>query len=386
MTASPAQLTPGQFERYRRHLSLPEVGVEGQQRLLAGRVLLIGAGGLGCPLAQYLAAAGVGTLGLVDHDRVEASNLQRQVLYGTADVGRAKVDVAAERLRGQNPDEKVVTHAVRLTSENALALLADWDVIVDGSDNFPTRYLVNDACVLLGKPNVHGSIFRFDGQASVFDARVGPCYRCLYPEPPPPGAVPSCAEGGVLGVLPGLVALIQASETLKLVLGIGDSLCGRLLQIDALGMEFREFRIQKDPKCPACGEQPTLTQLIDYEDFCGMPSQNERGLALRETTVKELQAARERGDELLLLDVREPSEHARAKIAGAKLVPLGELEGRVGELSAWRGKRIVIHCHHGGRSARACALLREHGFEQVENLAGGIDAWSQSVDPSVPRY
>ncbi len=326
MTASPAPLTPSQFERYRRHLSLPEVGVEGQQRLLASRVLLIGAGGLGCPLAQYLAAAGVGTLGLVDHDHVEASNLQRQVLYGMADVGRAKVDVAAERIRAQNPDVRVVTHAERLTSDNALALLADWDVIVDGSDNFPTRYLVNDACVLLGKPNVHGSIFRFDGQASVFDSRVGPCYRCLYPEPPPPGAVPSCAEGGVLGVLPGLVALIQASETLKLLLGIGDSLCGRLLQIDALGMEFREFRIQKDSKCPACGEQPTLTQLIDYEGFCGMPSENEPGLAPRETTVKELQAARARGDELLLLDVREPSEHARAKIDGAKQNRDGDYE------------------------------------------------------------
>jgi len=386
MTASPAQLTPSQFERYRRHLSLPEVGVDGQRKLLGGRVLLVGAGGLGCPLAQYLAAAGVGTLGLVDHDRVEASNLQRQVLYGTADVGRPKVEVAAERIRAQNPDVRVVAHAVRLTSENALALLADWDVIVDGSDNFPTRYLVNDACVLLGKPNVHGSIFRFDGQASVFDSRVGPCYRCLYPEPPPPGAVPSCAEGGVLGVLPGLVALIQASETLKLVLGIGDSLCGRLLQIDALGMEFREFRIQKDPKCPACGEQPTLTQLIDYEGFCGMPKHDEAALALRETTAQELAAARKRGEELLLLDVREPSEHARAKIEGAKLVPLGQLETRAKELEAWRHKRIVIHCHHGGRSARACALLREQGFEHVENLAGGIDAWSQSVDPSVPRY
>ena len=386
MTASTPQLTPSQFERYRRHLSLPEVGVDGQRKLLAGRVLLIGAGGLGCPLAQYLAAAGVGTLGLVDHDKVESSTLQRQVLYGTAAVGRPKVDVAAERIHAQNPDVRVVTHAVRLTSGNALELLADWDVIVDGSDNFPTRYLVNDACVLLGKPNVHGSIFRFDGQTSVFDSRVGPCYRCLYPEPPPPGAVPSCAEGGVLGVLPGLVALIQASETLKLVLGIGDSLCGRLLQIDALGMEFREFRIHKDPKCPACGEQPTLTQLIDYEGFCGMPSHDQSAVTLRETTPKELQAARARGEELLLLDVREPSEHARAKIEGAKLVPLGQLEARVSELAAWRGKRIVIHCHHGGRSARACGLLRDQGFEHVENLAGGIDAWSQSVDPGVPRY
>ena len=386
MAASTPQLTPSQLERYRRHLSLPEVGAEGQRKLLAGRVLLIGAGGLGCPLAQYLAAAGVGTLGLVDFDRVEASNLQRQVLYGTADIGRPKVEVAAERIHAQNPDVQVVAHAVRLTSANALELLAGWDVIVDGSDNFPTRYLVSDACVLLGKPNVHGAIFRFDGQASVFDSRVGPCYRCLYPEPPPPGAVPSCAEGGVLGVLPGLVALIQATETLKLITGIGDSLCGRLLQVDALGMEFREFRIQKDPKCPACGEQPTLTRLIDYEGFCGMTTHNPSGVTLRETTPQELQQARARGEDLLLLDVREPSEHARAKIEGAKLVPLGQLEARMHELDAWRRKRIVIHCHHGGRSAHACGLLRDQGFEHVENLAGGIDAWSQSVDPSVPRY
>ena len=386
MTASTPLLTPAQFDRYRRHLSLPEIGAEGQRKLLDGRVLLIGAGGLGCPLAQYLAAAGVGTLGLIDFDRVDLSNLQRQVLYATSDVGRLKVEVAAERIRAQNPDVRVNTHAVKLTSENALALLADWDVVVDGSDNFPTRYLVNDACVLLGKPNVHGSIFRFDGQASVFDARSGPCYRCLFPEPPPPGAAPSCAEGGVLGVLPGLVALIQATETLKLLAGIGESLSGRLLQIDALGMQFREFRIQKDPKCPACGEQPTLTELIDYEGFCGMPTRTDSSLVLRETTAAELQAARGRGEELLLLDVREPSEHARARIEGAKLVPLAQLEARLDEFDGWRSRRVVVHCHHGGRSARACALLREHGFERVENLAGGIDAWSLTVDPGVPRY
>ena len=377
-------LTPAQLERYRRHLSLPEFGAEGQRKLLDSRVLLIGAGGLGCPLAQYLAAAGVGTLGLIDPDRVDVSNLQRQVLYATSDVGRPKVEVAAERIRAQNPDVRVVTHQVKLTSKNALALLADWDVIVDGSDNFPTRYLVNDACVLLGKPNVHGSIFRFDGQASVFDPRSGPCYRCLFPEPPPPGAVPSCAEGGVLGVLPGLVALIQATETLKLLAGIGESLAGRLLQIDALGMEFREFRIQKDPKCPACGEQPTLTGLIDYEEFCGMPTQP--GPDLRETSVADLKQALASGEDLLLLDVREPSEHARARIEGARLLPLGQLEARLGELDAWRGRRVVVHCHHGGRSAHACLVLREHGFQRVENLAGGIDAWSLAVDPSVPRY
>ena len=375
-------LTPAQLERYRRHLSLPEFGAEGQRKLLDSRVLLIGAGGLGCPLAQYLAAAGVGTLGLIDPDRVDVSNLQRQVLYATSDVGRPKVEVAAERIRAQNPDVRVITHPVKLTSRNALELLADWDVIVDGSDNFPTRYLVNDACVLLGKPNVHGSIFRFDGQASVFDPRSGPCYRCLFPEPPPPGAVPSCAEGGVLGVLPGLVALIQATETLKLLAGIGESLAGRLLQIDALGMEFREFRIQKDPKCPACGEQPTLTGLVDYEEFCGMPTQPD----LRETSVADLKRALASGEDLLLLDVREPSEHARARIEGARLLPLGQLEARLGELDAWRGKRVVVHCHHGGRSAHACLVLREHGFQRVENLAGGIDAWSLAVDPSVPRY
>ena len=386
MTASTPLLTPDQFDRYRRHLSLPEFGVEGQRKLLDARVLLIGAGGLGCPLAQYLAAAGVGTLGLIDFDRVDLSNLQRQVLYATSDVGRPKVEVAAERIQALNPDVRVVTHAVQLTSENALSLLADWDVIVDGSDNFPTRYLVNDACVLLGKPNVHGSVFRFDGQASVFDSGSGPCYRCLYPEPPPPGAVPSCAEGGVLGVLPGLVALIQATETLKLLTGIGDSLCGRLLQIDALGMEFREFRIQKDPECPVCGEHPTVTGLIDYEGFCGMARETGSNLVLRETTAAELQAARARGEELLLLDVREPSERARAHIEGAQLIPLGELEGRLPELGSWRHRRVVIHCHHGGRSARACALLRENGFDRVENLAGGIDAWSLTVDPSVPRY
>jgi adenylyltransferase/sulfurtransferase len=384
MTAPP--LTPAQFERYRRHLSLPEIGAEGQRRLLDSRVLLIGAGGLGCPLAQYLAAAGVGTLGLIDHDRVDVSNLQRQVLYATSDVGRPKVEVAAERIRALNPDVQVVLQAVKLTSQNALGLLEGWDVIVDGSDNFPTRYLVSDACVLLGKPNVHGAIFRFDGQASVFDSRTGPCYRCLYPEPPPPGAVPSCAEGGVLGVLPGLVALIQATETLKLLTGIGESLTGRLLQIDALGMEFREFRIQKDPKCPACGEQPTLTELIDYEGFCGMPTRTDAGASTPETSVAELQAARARGEELLLLDVREPSEHARARIEGARLIPLGQLETRLAELEGWRSRRIVVHCHHGPRSAHACALLRERGFERVENLAGGIDAWSLSVDPGVPRY
>ena len=382
--ASSPPLTPAQFERYRRHLTLPELGVEGQRALLAGRVLLVGVGGLGCPLAQYLAAAGVGALGLVDFDVVDASNLQRQVLYGTADIGRPKVEVAAERVRAQNPDVVVETHAVQLDSSNALELLGAYDVVVDGTDNFPTRYLVNDACVLLGKPNVHGSIFRFDGQATVFDARHGPCYRCLYPEPPPPGAVPSCAEGGVLGVLPGLVALIQATEALKLLAGIGEPLYGRLLRYDALRMDFAEFRLKKDTHCPVCGVQPSITELIDYEGFCGVSAAG--GEAMQEVSAADVQAARERGDEFLLLDVREPSEWETARIEGAQLLPLGQLEARIFELDDWRARRVVVHCHHGGRSANACGVLEAAGFRDVANLAGGIEAWSLTGDPAVPRY
>ena len=379
-------LAPDQFERYRRHLSLPEFGAEGQRALLDASVLLIGAGGLGCPLAQYLAAAGVGTLGLVDFDTVDPSNLQRQVLYGTSDVGRPKVEVAGERIAALNPDVRVRSHPIRLTSDNALQVFSDYDVVVDGTDNFPTRYLSNDACVLLGKPNVHGSIFRFDGQATVFDAARGPCYRCLFPEPPPPGAVPSCAEGGVLGVLPGIVALIQATETLKLLTGIGEPLIGRLLQYDALRMEFTEFRIKKDPACPVCGEAPTVTELIDYEGFCGVPSSSETEVPMRETTPAEVQARREAGADLLLLDVREVEEHRTARIEGAELIPLGTLEAELGQLKDWKQRPVVVLCHHGGRSAMACQLLRASGFEQVENLAGGIEAWSLTVDPSVPRY
>ena len=379
-----APLSPEQYERYRRHLVLPEIGLEGQQALLGARVLLIGAGGLGCPLAQYLAAAGVGTLGIVDFDRVDASNLHRQVLYGTADVGRPKLEVVAERVAAMNPDVKLELHPLRLGADNALELFAGYDVVVDGTDNFPTRYLSNDACVLLGKPNVHGSIFRFDGQATVFDARRGPCYRCLYPEPPPPGVVPSCAEGGVLGVLPGLVALVQATETVKLVTGIVEPLVGRLLQIDALRMEFREFRIHADPACPVCGDAPTLTELIDYEGFCGMPAVSEKGVP--EVSAAAVRAALDRGEDLLLLDVREPKEFATARIEGSRLLPLGELEARVGELEPWRGRRVVVTCHHGMRAARGGEILRQHGFARVENLAGGIDAWSLTVDPSVPRY
>ena len=382
MTRTPA-LRPDQFDRYQRHLSLPNFGLEGQQRLLESSALLLGAGGLGSPLAQYLAAAGVGRLGLVDDDVVDASNLQRQVLYTTADVGRPKVDVAAERLRAMNPDVEVVPHALHLRAENALELFADYDVIVDGTDNFPTRYLSNDACVLLGKPNVHGAIFRFEGQATVFDATRGPCYRCLYPEPPPPGAVPSCAEGGVLGVLPGIIALIQATETLKLLADVGEPLIGRLVQYDALDLRFSEFRLQKDPACPACGEAPSITELIDYDQFCGV---SPAGEALREVSAAEVARRRAAGEEFLLLDVREPEEIERAAIAESRRIPLGELESRVGELADWKERPVIVHCHKGPRSTRACRLLLERGFVDIQNMTGGIDAWSITVDPEVPRY
>jgi adenylyltransferase/sulfurtransferase len=383
MPAARPPLTPDQFARYRRHLTLPELGVEGQQRLLAGRVCLIGVGGLGCPTAQYLAAAGVGTLGIVDFDVVDTSNLQRQILYGGADVGRPKAVVARERIAALNPDVRVELHACRLDSGNALEILGAYDVVVDGTDNFPTRYLSNDACVILGKPNVHGSIFRFDGQASVFDARKGPCYRCLYPEPPPPGAVPSCAEGGVLGILPGLVALVQATETVKLLTGIGEPLIGRLLQVDALRMEFREFRLRKDPACPACGAEPTIRELADYEGFCGVTAGD---ASLPEVQAAAVKAARDAGEDFLLLDVRQPEEFETARIEGAVLIPLGELEARLPELAGWRQRRIVVTCHHGMRSQAAAKLLRQSGFARVESLAGGIEAWSLTVDPGVPRY
>jgi sulfur-carrier protein adenylyltransferase/sulfurtransferase len=384
MAALRPPLRPEQFERYRRHLNLPEVGPEGQAKLLAARVAIVGAGGLGCPAALYLAAAGVGALGLVDADVVDLSNLQRQVLYGSADVGRPKVEVARERLLAQNPALRVETHAVRLASENALEVLRGYDLVVDGSDNFPTRYLVNDACVLLGKPVVYGAILRFEGQASVFDARRGPCYRCLFPEPPPPGSTPSCAEAGVLGVLPGLVAMIQATEALKLLMGIGEPLLGRFVQLDALEMRFDEFRFAKDPACPACGPQATLKSLVDYEGFCGVP-------AAREAPLVELSAdaVRRRGTpgrEFLLLDVREPAEIEKAAIEGSLRIPLADLPARLPELEAWRERPVVVHCHRGGRSARAARLLEERGFRDVANLAGGIEAWSLTVDPSVPRY
>jgi molybdopterin/thiamine biosynthesis adenylyltransferase/rhodanese-related sulfurtransferase len=379
-------LRADQFERYRRHLTLPEFGLAAQQRLLASRVLLIGAGGLGCPTASYLAAAGVGTIGIVDDDVVDASNLQRQILYGTSDLGRPKVEVARERILAQNPDVVVEALPTRLSSQNALEIFERYDVIVDGTDNFPTRYLSNDACVLLGRPNVYGSIFRFEGQASVFDARRGPCYRCLHPEPPPPGAVPSCAEGGVLGVLPGVIALIQATETIKVLTDIGDPLIGRLLLYDALAMRFEEFRLDKDPACPVCGPAPTVTALIDYEGFCGVPAHDRAATPLREISATEVASRRARREAILLLDVREPDEFAKARIEGARLVPLGELEARAGELAKWRDGTVVVHCRSGARSAKACAKLTALGFRDVWNLTGGIEAWSLTVDPQVPRY
>lgn len=377
-------LAPEQFERYRRHLNLDEVGVEGQRRLLEARVALIGAGGLGSPLAQYLAAAGVGTLGIIDPDVVDLSNLQRQVLYATADVGRPKVEVARERVAAMNPDVRVEAHAVQLTSENALELLGDYQVVIDGTDNFPTRYLSNDACVLLGKPLVHGAILRFDGQAAVFDANRGPCYRCLFPEPPPPGSVPSCAEGGVLGVLPGLIALVQATEALKLVTGAGEPLIGRFLQVDALEMRFTEYRLAKDPDCPACGPRPSITELIDYEGFCGVAVGQGEGPA----PIRPVELARRLEGEAppLLLDVREPEEHEKARIPGARLIPLASLPSRLPELSEWKERPVVVHCKTGARSSRACALLTGAGFTDVTNLDGGIEAWSLTVDPTVPRY
>ncbi|MCA9504734.1 MAG: molybdopterin-synthase adenylyltransferase MoeB [Myxococcales bacterium] len=387
MSERTAPLRPDQFERYRRHLNLPQLGLEGQQRLLEGSVLLIGAGGLGCPAAQYLAAAGVGRIGLLDDDVVSTSNLQRQILYATADVGRPKVEVAAERLRALNPDVAIAPLRMRLDSTNALGVFRDYDVIVDGTDNFPTRYLTNDACVLLGKPNVHGSIFRFEGQASVFDAVRGPCYRCLYPEPPPPGAVPSCAEGGVLGILPGTIALVQATETIKLLARLGEPLIGRLLHYDALEMAWREFKLQKDPDCPICGDAPILEELIDYEGFCGMPAR-EGPATDAVPTCQAVEVARRRTSEpeLVLLDVREADERATASIEGAHWIPVDELSQRVDELSPWTERPIVVFCHHGGRSERAARLLIERGFSRVENLDGGIEAWALTVDPSVPRY
>jgi molybdopterin/thiamine biosynthesis adenylyltransferase/rhodanese-related sulfurtransferase len=384
-SAGPAKLSKEEILRYSRHLIMPEVGMEGQLKLKQARVLCIGAGGLGAPLGLYLAAAGIGTLGLVDFDVVDFTNLQRQVTFGTSDVGRPKIAAAAERLRNMNPNIEIKTFETMLTSENALELFKDFDVIVDGTDNFPTRYLVNDACVLLGKPNVYGSIFRFEGQATIFGAPGGPCYRCLYPEPPPPGLVPSCAEGGVLGVLPGIVGSIQAMETIKLILGSGDSLAGRLLLFDALGMKFRELKLRKNPACPMCGEKRTITKLIDYYEFCGIRGEEAPAPATQvpEMTPRELKARLDRGDDLFVLDVREVHEYQICNING-HLIPLGEVPRRVQELDS--SKEIVVHCKGGKRSAEAAEFLSKAGFRKLWNLKGGILAWSDEVDSSVPKY
>jgi len=386
------ELTNDEIKRYSRHLIMPEVGVEGQRKLKAAHVLCIGAGGLGSPVAMYLAAAGVGTLGLVDFDVVDFSNLQRQILHGTPDVGRSKLASARDRLTAINPEVKIETYETALSSQNALDLFRPYDVIVDGTDNFPTRYLVNDACVLLGKPNAYGSIFRFEGQASVFGLKDGPCYRCLYPEPPPPGLVPSCAEGGVLGVLPGVVGTIQAMETIKLILGIGEPLVGRFLIFDALRMKFRELKLRKDPDCPVCGTHPTVTQLIDYEQFCGIhpaapepvPVTNASSGNPTEITSVELKERLDRGDALKIVDVREPNEYQINRIPGSTLIPLGEVPKRYGELDP--DEEIVVHCKMGGRSAKAAAFLRSVGFKNVLNLKGGILDWIDRVDPSQPKY
>jgi adenylyltransferase/sulfurtransferase len=391
--APPEEITLSKDEilRYSRHLIIPEVGIEGQKKLKAAKVLLVGAGGLGAPLGLYLAAAGIGKIGLVDFDVVDFTNLQRQVIHSTKDVGRNKIDSAAEKMLGINPHLVIAKHEVALTSENALDILKDYDYVVDGTDNFPTRYLVNDACVLLGKPNVYGSIFRFEGQSTVFAYEGGPCYRCLYPEPPPPGLVPSCAEGGVLGILPGTIGLIQATETVKLILGIGEPLVGRLLLYDALGMRFRELKLRKNPECPICGDHRTITKLIDYHQFCGVPQPGEAPAAAQETKVnegeidvKEVKEKLDRGDNFVLIDVREPHEHQICNIPAAKLIPLGTVAQRLNELDPEAD--IVVHCKSGMRSAKACGILRGAGFKHVRNMKGGILAWSDQVDPSVPKY
>jgi len=376
----PSHLSLSELRRYGRHLTLPEVGEPGQLRLKAGRVLVVGAGGLGSPLAMYLAAAGVGTLGLVDFDAVEESNLQRQIVHGTAAIGTPKLASMAARLRDINPNVTLELHAVRLDRTNALAIIGGYDVVADGTDNFATRYLVNDACVLAGKPNVYGSILRFEGQASVFDAARGPCYRCVFPEPPPPGIVPSCAEAGVLGVLPGVIGSIQATEAIKILLGSGDTLVGRLLLYDAMEMRFRELTLKKNPGCPVCGDNPTIRELIDYESFCGtQPAADAATVSARE-----LAGLLARGEDVVIVDVREPFELEIAAFPGALHVPLGQIPARAGELPAT--STLVLACHRGQRSQKALEILRGRGFTRLRNLTGGIDAWSREVDPAVPRY
>jgi adenylyltransferase/sulfurtransferase len=382
------ELSNEEIKRYSRHLIMPEIGVEGQRRLKSSSVLCVGAGGLGSPALMYLAAAGLGRLGIVDFDVVDYSNLQRQVIHGTSDIGRTKLESARDRINALNPYVEVQTHEMALSSENALDLFAQYDVILDGTDNFPTRYLVNDACVISGKPNAYGSIFRFEGQASVFAADDGPCYRCLYPEPPPPGLVPNCAEGGVLGVLPGIIGVIQATEAVKVLLGIGEPLVGRFLIYDALRMRFRELKLRKDPDCPVCGTNPTVTALIDYEQFCGIRSEvdnpSEVGVANWEITPVELKRRLDTGENVLVLDVREPNEYQINRIDGSTLIPLGELPRRYQELD--KSRLIVCQCKSGGRSAKAMEFLQSVGFTDVKNLQGGILTWIDTVDPSQPKY
>ncbi|HEY2138935.1 MAG TPA: molybdopterin-synthase adenylyltransferase MoeB [Chthoniobacterales bacterium] len=381
-------LSRGELARYSRHLILPEVNLDGQRRIKAARVLCIGAGGLGSPASLYLAAAGIGTLGLVDADRVDLSNLQRQILYATQDVGKAKAETARARLSELNPEVEIVLHETRFTSANAADIVAGYDVVIDGSDNFPTRYLSNDVCVFARKPNIYGSVFRFEGQASMFAPHLGgPCYRCLFPEPPPPGAAPSCAEAGVLGILPGIIGLIQATEALKLIIGAGEMLAGRLLHFDALKMKFREFNLRRDPACPVCGDAPSIFAPIDYEQFCAGPAAADWFAAADEVpaiSVRELKEQMNNNEALVLIDVREPYEYEIARIEGSRLFPLGELNSRVSELP--RQGMLICHCHSGVRSEQAARFLQKSGFENVYNLTGGIDAWSVEVDPAVPRY
>ena len=377
-----------EIARYSRHLIMPEVTLEGQKRLKAASVLCIGAGGLGSPIALYLAAAGIGRMGLVDGDTVDFSNLQRQILHGTKDVGRKKLNSAKDRIREVNPNVQVDLYDTFFTAENAREIVEPYDIVIDGTDNFPTRYLSNDICVFLRKPNVYGSIFRFDGQCTVFAPHLGgPCYRCMFPEPPPPGMVPSCAEGGVLGVLPGIIGVMQAIEAVKLIMGIGETLMGRMIAFDALKMKFREFKLRKDPKCPVCSEHPTITELIDYDQFCGIPQAKAAEDAephVPSVTVQELKAKQDRGDKFVLLDVREPFEYDICRIPGSKLIPLGNLPSRMSELDS--ADEILLQCKSGARSARALRLLQEAGFSKLANVEGGIAAWAEQIDPSVPKY
>jgi adenylyltransferase/sulfurtransferase len=386
VTGRGVELSNEEIERYSRHLIMPEVGIAGQRKLKQASVLCIGTGGLGSPLALYLSAAGIGRIGLVDFDIVDHTNLQRQIIHGTGDVGRPKLDSARESIAGINPHVQVDCYETMITSDNAMELAEPYDIIIDGTDNFPTRYLVNDTCVLLGKPNVYGSIFRFEGQASLFWAEKGPCYRCLYPEPPPPGLVPSCAEGGVLGILPGIIGIIQATEAVKLILGTGTSLIGRLLLFDALGMKFREMKLRKDPECPICGTNPTIRELIDYEHFCGIGTEADQIMLRKdqEVGVTELKSSLDNGEEIFLLDVREPHEYEICRLDNSATIPLGQLQARVGELNP--DANIVVYCRSGARSGKAVKFLSEAGFGTVRNLVGGVLSWADKVDPDMPKY